>query len=87
MKISFQDFSESLVTLKVLGSFRYRKSANVLGVPISKSLNRNFMINQQIANPQIFTKLSTSQSQNSPIFVSENVFIYTIKSDHNMLYL
>jgi hypothetical protein len=43
---------------KFLGSFRSRKSANSLGVPVRKSAS--FMINPQIANPQISTKYFTT---------------------------
>jgi hypothetical protein len=50
------------------------------------------MANQQIANPQIFTKYSTSQSQNTLGLlevVTVNVFyvLYKIKLDRHMLYL
>jgi hypothetical protein len=50
---------------KFLGSFRYRKSANFLGVPIANP-QIIIMINPQIANSQISTKFCTTLSQNSP---------------------
>jgi hypothetical protein len=48
---------------KFLGSFRYRKSANFLGV-----LSANWqivMINPQIENPQVSTAYCTNLSQNN----------------------
>jgi hypothetical protein len=43
---------------KFLGSFRYHKSANFLGVPVRKSQIRKFLrcASPQIAHPQISTK-------------------------------
>ncbi len=65
---------------KLLGSFRYRKSANFLGIPIRKFLRNS--------NPQIYTKYFTTLSQNCPknclltwFFYFEQIFIrvlYTI---------
>ncbi len=48
---------------KLLGSFRHRKSANFLVVPVRKSQICNFFISPQIINLQIFTNYYTTMSQ------------------------
>ncbi len=61
-----------------MGSFRSRKSANFLGVPVRTSqISKFFMINTQIANPQLF-KVFQSANHKSANF-HETSWQYWIK--------
>ncbi len=53
-KVGMQILFKSPHIDKFLGTFRWRKSANFLGVTVHKSKIRKFcMVHLQIANPQI----------------------------------
>jgi hypothetical protein len=58
-------FSPQIANPQILGLLRYRKSANIFGVPVFNCKSAIYMINPKIAYPQISTKYCTILSKNS----------------------